>query len=61
MWFRISVGDLPVNFFVDISVDCFSVGNSVDCFSVGNLVDCILVGNSVGNSVDILVDFSFLP
>jgi len=52
MWFGISVGDLPVNFFVDISVDCFLVGNLVDCF---------LVGNSVGNSVDILVDFLFLP
>ena len=70
MWFGISVGDLPVDFLVDIlvdcfsvsnSVDCFSVNNSVDCFSVGNLVDCFLVGNSVSNSVDILVDFSLLP
>jgi len=52
MWFGICVGDLQVNFFVDISVDCFSVGN---------WVDCCLVGNLVGNSVDILVDFLFLP
>jgi hypothetical protein len=70
MWFGIRVGDVPVNIFIYISVDCFSegnsiycfsVGNSVDCFLVGNFVDCILVGNMVGNSVDIFVDILFLP